>query len=308
MDKNNRLLRISIISIIISGLIALIAMNISTLDNPVFLLNNREIDTSEREGIYSVDENSFYLKYISNLEDKRHVVGIKFKEASDTVFFVSENSERNTAMFYDENNSNVVNCGRYGIHTVYISAPDFKYEEDKDEVILTEATVEFNDGSKLDIDLGKIILFKNRNIPVAMKNNSMHSSSDGVIRESKSTFQMDEDVIIEKIESPFMEEALNVFDFTITTIGSNENEEVNYVEGTPIKKDSIISISSTYSSRKDILEKYTIYDIKPEIFFINNYNDRYSARHYNMNNCEPYYSCDYDYCEIYKYLKARGEI
>lgn len=306
MDKNNIMLKISLMLIIVSAIGAIIAINISTLDEPVFLMNYREIGTYENEGIYSVDEGFFNLQYISNLEDKRRVTGIKFKEATGTTFFASEN--RNGTFFYEEDNLNIVKCGRYGIHTVYLSSSDLKYEDDKNEIILSDATVEFDDGSNIDVDLGKIILYKEKNNPVAMKNQSLGLSNDGVIKETAMRFQMDEDVVIEKIESSFLEEASDIFDFRITTMDIYENKEANYVEGTPINRNSIITVSSTYNVSKDILKKYTICDIKPEIFFVNNYNDRYSVRCDNITNYEPYSNSDYDYCEIYRYLKARGEI
>lgn len=301
MNKNSNKLKIALILIIISSLVSIVSIINLRVDKPVFLMNYCEIGTYENEGIYSVYEGSFNLQYIANVEDQRHVVGITFKEAPNTYFFASEYSEIGSTIFFEEDNSNVVKYGRYGVHTVYVSCPDFKYNDDSDELVLTEATLEFDDGLKLDVNLGKIVLYKEKNTPVALDHIGSKSSTDGL---SSTIFKVKEDMKIEKVDSTLFEDASEVFDFNISTSEYGESREVDYIKDTTIKKDSIINFSSTYNGSNNILEDYTIYDIRPKIYFVNEYNDRYSVRYYNMTNNNLYYS---NY-RIFKYLKARGEL
>lgn len=300
MSKNNKILKISLTLIMLSLIIVIMLIGKLRLEKPVFLINYCEIGTYEIGDKYSLGEERFKLKYISNVNDTRRVVRITFKEAPDIDFFATEYNRWSNVIGSIDENSNVNKYGRYGIHTVNVTCHSFNYEDYSEELVLSEATVEFDDGLKMDVDLGKIVLYKEKNNPVALEHFSAQTSDNiGSI-----AFTVNEDVKIEKIESPLIEEASKIFDFNIKLTPWGESKEKEYEEGTTIKKDSIIICSSNYKSSEDILENYKVYDIKPRIWFINDYNDRYSWRYYKMSN----HYRKYTYYGLYKYLKARGEI
>lgn len=301
MDKNKKILKVSLSVIILSAVLSLLLITKFKVDKPAFLMNYCEIETYSNGEIYPISNGTLTLKYIANIDDTRRMTGISFKEVPNSNFFASEYNQWDDFMFSYGNDSNVSEYGRYGIHTVYLSCPNFNFEDGVDEVMLTEATVEFDDGLKMDIDLGEIVLYKPKNSAVALQHTSSQASSDG---DSAETFWTKEDMKIEKIESYLSEEALEMFDFNIKYIDIEQNEEIECMKGTTIKKDHNIIISSKYNGNNDILKSYAIYDIRPEIYFVNDYNDEYSIRYYNMRNETPPYS----HYGIYKYLKARGEL
>lgn len=301
MSKSNKILKISLSLIIVSAVVAIISISKLRLDKPVFLMNYCEIGTDENGDRDSLNQGRLTLKYISNVEDKRRVTKITFKEAPDMNFFAFENNQWGSMMFNQMNNSNMDKYGRYGIHRVNITCPDFKYEDFTEELMLTSATVEFNDGLKMDVDLGKIVLYKGKRTPVALEHISTRSSNDGT---ASIILKVTEDTRIEKVESPLLEEASKIFDFHITSSELGEATEREYENGTTIKKDSTITCSSSYKTNDNILEAYKVYDIKPRIWFINDYEDKYSMRYHNMTNNHRQYT----YYGLYEYLKARGEI
>lgn len=301
MSKSNKILKISLLLIIVSAVVAIVSISKLRLDKPVFLMNYCEIGTDENGDRDSLNQGRLTLKYISNVEDKRRVTKITFKEATNMNFFAFENNQWESMMFNQMNDSNMDKYGRYGIHKVDITCPDFKYEDFTEELMLTSATVEFDDGLKMDVDLGKIVLYKAKRTPVALEHISTRSSNDGT---TSITLKVTEDTRIEKVESPLLEEASKIFDFHITSSELGEATEREYENGTTIKKDSTITCSSSYKTNDNILEAYNIYDIKPRIWFINDYEDRYSMRYHNMTNNHRQYT----YYGLYEYLKARGEI
>ena len=306
MSNHNKILKISIIVIVLSSLITLISISKLRVDKPVFLKNYCEIAINEYAGIYSLDEGSLSLQYISNVDENKYVRGITCKELPNTYFFVTEYNQSYSTMFYGGRKENVNEYGRYGLYTAYITCPDLKYDDNQKEIILTDATVEFSDGSNMDIDLGKIVLYKGNKSPVALEGCSYTSSSDGT---ASMTFRVKENVKIEKIESVLYEESSEIFDFNITYSEFNSDDEVNYEKGQTIKENSLVTISSKYNRSDDILKSYVLYNISPNIYFINEYNDEYTYRYNNMESFNVRnYDSFYTSYGIYKYLKERGEL
>ena len=90
MSKNNKILKISLTLIMLSLIIVIMLIGKLRLEKPVFLINYCEIGTYEIGDKYSLGEERFKLKYISNVDDTRRVVRITFKEAPDIDFFATE--------------------------------------------------------------------------------------------------------------------------------------------------------------------------------------------------------------------------
>lgn len=86
-------------------------------------------------------------------------------------------------------------------------------------------------------------------------------------------------------------------------------DEIKYEKGQTIKENSIVTITSKYNGSDEILKNYTLYNISPNIHFINEYNDEYTYRYNNMESFNVRnYDSFYNSYGIYKYLKARGEL
>ena len=287
VKRNNKTLKISLALIVMSALITIIVINKLKVDKPVFFKSYYEFAVADTGGTYTIEEGFLELRYISNRDDERHVVGITFKEIPDTTFYSSEYNQWESMMFYDDDIPNKDSYGTYRINKVQLSCPELKFQEGSKEIVVTEAEVEFSDGLKMDIDLGKIVFYKHESTPVALEQISTMGSSDGT---TSITAKLKDDVKIEKIESALFEDIDEIFDLKISYIDGETGREKDYINGETIKENSTLIISSAYKGSDDILEYYTLYDINPKIYFKNQYNDEYSIRYYNMRNCNQYYT------------------
>ena len=73
MNNHNKILRISIIVMLLTLIISIISISKLRIENQVFLKNYYEIAVSEYEGTYSLEEGSLILQYISNVDDKKKI-------------------------------------------------------------------------------------------------------------------------------------------------------------------------------------------------------------------------------------------
>lgn len=295
MESNKRILNISLVLIVISAIVTLIGINIMKIDKPVFLKNYREFGVYENEGMYAINEGFLELKYISNIDDERVVTGITFEKLPNAQFYASEYSPYSNRIIRSGYDANISKYGRYAVHTESLSCYSLIEDKDWKDIMLTKATVQFDDGLKIDIDLGKIIFYKDKETPIALEYGASSGSSDGT---ASMSFRLKEDAIIEKIESPLFDDALGLFKVNIDSLGYTDVMETRY------KKGSSVIITSAFNEPKDIMKKYTLYDIRPVVHFINSYKDKYTVRFYNMTYDRPNFSC----YGIYKYLKIREAI
>ncbi|MDD6795894.1 MAG: hypothetical protein PUE01_10885 [Clostridiaceae bacterium] len=286
MSKNNKILKISLALVIVSALISIAVVMKLKVKKPVFFENFIEVQTSGYEGKYSLDENAFNIKYITNIDDNRNVVGITFKEFPEGNFLVGENND-------------VENYGRYAVHTLNITSFDIDFKENIDEIILTEADVLFSDGSNLTVDLGKIAICKSQDSPADLERFNSTFSSEG---ECVVSVKTNEDVTIEKVETPFTD-VMSKFNYSINNVSGIHNFDED-IKGKSFKKDTYVEFLSEYKESDDIIENYTRYSFRPKVYFVNKYNDRYSGKYFTMKN----ENIQYSYYGLYKYLKARGEL
>ena len=186
MKNINKALKISIALIGLSLIITLLVLSKLKLDKPIFLKNYKEVELMENEEVYSISGFDIELKYIANIKDKRKVSSVTFKEAPELNFYASENNSMGLMSSYDYSNDNIESHGRYGVHTVFLSLNSQKYDYEFDkELELSEATVTFDDGLTMEVDLGKVILYKydmdkydyDKKI---LKWHSVQSSNDGI--------------------------------------------------------------------------------------------------------------------------------
>ncbi|MBS5883968.1 hypothetical protein [Clostridium sp.] len=296
MKNINKALKISIALIGLSLIITLLVLSKLKLDKPVFLKNYKEVGIIENEGVLSNSGVDIELKYISNREDRRKVNSIIFKEAPELNFYASENSSMGLMSFYDYSNDNIESHGRYGVHTVFLTLNPQNYEYDLDkELVLSEATVTFNDGLTMDVDLGKILLYKYGGEKNSLQDSGVEVSSDG---NSRTIFWVTDYIKVSNVYSPLFEDTKDLFHFNIDKLGSMDKRDLIY------DKNEHLFFSFQFYNIDDIEKKLCSYEIEPVIYFTDKSGKEYEKRVYNTFDYKPYFS----FSDIYKYLKVKGEI
>lgn len=297
MELNKKILKFGLVLITLSLIFTAGFSLIYSLEKPVFLKMYVEEYTSGDENL-SVLEN-FEIRYITNISDSRKVMEIEFEEEPDIEVTVSH-WPKGGGMFSFFNNNNYNNqsrdiYGRYALNTIYIDMNLNNIDREFNETELNNAKVKFNDGSTLDINLGRIIIYKNER-----KNDYIDSISSGSSSDGTSSFEgrVTKAIKLLEVKSPLLEDLKDYFDLSI---GDTDYRKVS---GVKYEKDKSLAINAKFIAPKDIVSKYTFYDIKPKLYYEDIEGNISYTRIYNINYT-PY---DFDLKGIFNYLRARGEI
>lgn len=291
----NKLLISSITLIILSLIISVIVINKLTLDKPVFLKVYKDVDISKGENGYILNEWGIELKYISNIKDERQVISINFKESQDLKFDVIQNSNNSFGFINNIENGNEEIYGRYQVNNFYIQfSPMTDISKIEKETILKEATILFNDNHTMDVDLGKIALYKIDNSDYVLEGQGSSSSTDG---SSRTIYSVKKDIEVVDVYSPLFDETRDLFDFSLS-----KHDNINSSDKIYAEKDYLY-LNSMFYEIDDIERKLYSYDIKPIIYMKDKEGNELKQRVYNINR-EPIFT----YKDIYLYLKSKGEI
>lgn len=293
-------LKISSVMIFISLILSISIVYYLKLDKPVFLKSYQDVEVMQNDLDYLNTYYDIEIKYIANSEDKRKVSSIVFKEAPELYFYVSENNPIGLVQFYDYSNDNISNYGRYGIHTVFLNLKlqSSVYNLDED-IILKEATIRFDDGLTMDVDLGKLVLYKHDSSKEKINDEVLHeqrteTSTNGM---SKSGFYVNKYIQVSDVYSKSFEYTRDLFDFNINKTGELEDQNLIY--------NANENLYFTYQVKDidDPEKKLYSYNIKPIIYFKDRSGKEYTKRINTIN-----YSPNFNFSDIYKYLKQKGEI
>jgi hypothetical protein len=163
------------------------------------------------------------------------------------------------------------------------------------EIELNNAKVKFDDGSILDTDLGRIIIYKDERKSNHIGSTSSSSSSDGT---SSFNGRIKKDIKLLHVKSTLLEDLKDYFNLFIGDIDYRE------VSGIKYEKDKLLVVNAKFTTPKDIVSKYTFYDIKPKLYYEDKEGNILYKRIHNIDY-NPY---DFNIRGIFKYLRARGEI
>lgn len=288
-------LKISILLIIISLIISIGIKFSLKIDNPVFLKSYLDVNYYENEDMYSLSGYSIELKYITNNGDKSKVVDIVFDKAPYLELYVGEDQSIGIPAFYSYENNNIESYGSYDIHTVFIDLNMSRRNKKLEEVIeLDKAKVYFDNGKIMEADLGKIILSKYKEKESPLDSIAMNGSSDG---SSQSIFYVTDNIFVSKVYSPLFEYSRDLFDFSIDKLGYLKEQDVVY------NKNEHLYFTSKFYNIEDPSRKLSSYDIKPNIYFEDKNGNEYTKE---VNNIS--YSPNFNFKDIYIYLKSQGEL
>lgn len=296
MELNKKILKLGLILIVLSLIFTIGFTLLYTLEDPVFLKMYVEQGISSNGNSDVVD--GFELKYITNISDSREVIDIDFEEESNVEVIVSNWPIDSGFSFFNNdnyNNQRGERYGRYVLHTIYLKMDLSNMYREFYEIEVNNAKVRFDDGSTLDTNLGRIILYKDESKSGYMDSISSSSSSDGT---SSSCRKPKKDIRLLHVSSPLLEDLKDYFDISIGDVDYKE------VSGIEYEKDKSLNIYTKFQPPKDIVSEYTFYDIKPKLYYEDEEGNRSYTRIYNINHI-PY---RFDLKGVFNYLRARGVI
>jgi len=296
MELNRKILKFGLVLIALSLIFTVGFGLIYSLENPVFLKMYFEQYISSNEDSNVVD--SFQLKYITNISDSRKVRYIHFEEEPNIEVSVSHWPISGGFSFFNNNNYNNQRgdiYGRYVLRTIYLKLDLNNIDRGLYEIELNNAKIGFDDGSTVDINLGRIIIYKDESKMGDVYSTGGSSSSDGT---SSSYLRTEKDIRLLDVKSPLLDDLKDYFDLTIGNVDYREISGIEYKQG------KSLDTYAKFKSPKGIVEKYTYYDIKPKLYYEDKEGKISYVRIYNINYT-PY---NFDLKGIFNYLRARGEI
>lgn len=299
MELNRKIFKIGIILISLSLITSLGLATAMKLDKPVFLKNYTESMISASEPSYRGSE--FVLKYITNVSDKRRITDIYFEEYPDLVLYAGSNSSRVDIfpIFPQLNHLDEEIYGRYALRNLYVTI-DGKSLGEFNEIELNSAKITFNNGEVMNADLGRIIFYNYLHDRSSYKGEHFDgggssSSSDGT---SSTTINVNDDIIVTNLDSPLLKNIDDLVEIKIKDIDYKDISEIHYKNGNTLR------VNSVFQQPKDILKKFTLYNIEPKVYYRDLYGNSFYTRIYNIG----YENYEFNTWQILKYLKARGEI
>lgn len=283
MDLNKKILKLGLISIGILMTISFGLFLYLKLDNPVFLKSYIEERVSQNLEYYEPIE--LQIRYITNSYDDIKI---------DYIELIEDNGKFNKLKgrrLYDR----VESYGLYNVNVVGIDLTSNLVKEDFDILEFSKAKVSFNNGDNMDVDLGKVILYKYIWNDDYFEGRTSGGSSDGT---SYSENVLKQDISLIKLESPLFEDTKGLYDIKIDGKDYREIFGLNYEKG------EILRVDSIFETPKDILNRYTHYELQPRLYFKDSMDKKSYINVYNTRHI-PYY---FKFWDIYNYLRARGEI
>lgn len=299
MELNRRIIKWGLILIGISLILTMVLAMVYKLENPVFLKMYIQESIYSNENSESV--NNFELKYITNISDKRKVVGIDFKEEPNIQAIVSDNHLGGVSFssFYNNNPNEQRGeiYGRYLVNTVYLDVNLSNINKNLNQFEINNMKIRFDDGSTLDTNIGRII-FQREESRQENSDYSFYSSSSSSDGTSFDEYTLNKDIKLLSMDSILLNELEKYFQISVG--------EINYKEilGTEYEKDTMLRINSKWKFPKSIVTKYSCYNINPKLYYEDDKGKKGYIIIHNISQ-RPY---DFDLKGIFKYLKSRGEI
>lgn len=309
MENNLKILISGIVMIVIVTLLCLGASLFLALDDPVFFLNYVEdvvysysdqgapVESDGSETVSELQKKSFALQYVTNASDNRTLSGISFPEEPLLTYITDTNGVMGM-VFFNEGSATPGNTyGVYSVRTVYfdINAIEKIPEEG---IRLTKAIVQYDNGDRQTVDLGKIILYpEDTGKHGVLQTVGGSSSSDGTVTDDRAALR---DVVITKVDLTSLEDAADKFKLTV------DDEDFRKVNGKQYKDGATIRIKGLINPIEDALG-YNRYAILPALHYQDNEGNQYLCRIYNLDY-NPSNSNPYTFFGLIKYLHGRGEI
>lgn len=297
MDKNKKIMKTGLILIGVTLLLNICTILFLRIKEPVFLHHYYEHKMylqNENNLFYSVGlDGPIKLQYVTNITDDKQVIGITFKEAPDLYVNASEYQPAifSPGMFYSSSDNNTLGTeiGTYSLRTVYLNI-NIPIDSVSDQLELSEAIILFSGGGQLEVNIGKLILYKDG---LSSGNYLMeYSGSSSSSGKSDISFKLLNDIRIKTIT--FLDELKNYMNLEIN------NLEYTTVNDKEYKKDDTIYISNALNPQiiKDL--SFIRFGIYPRLYYENSQGNTYYEPLFRVSN-DNYNNPSF--LDIIKYVK-----
>lgn len=293
MSTNNKILiaGISAAGIILLG--CLIIAHMFNLRHPVFLEHYIENPiVADKKNNMHYDDMSITIQYITNVIDGRQINYIEFEENKDVKL-----TAESTIDFFLKKNKNYIEetYGRYSIRTISLKMQYINFDKMSDDIELEKAIIHYNNGDIQKTDIGKIVLYRYNSVKSDVR---FKKVIDGEDFQTVSTYMIDNDIVLQSIQSPVMDILKSDFNIKVNDADWQEIEGMKYEAGFPLKVKTSVHQSKIDQYRfKNIV-------IYPRLY----YRDIEGNLNYEkielMNQPFTY---KFTFSGIVKYLKTRGE-
>lgn len=294
MEKNKKLLKTSLILIAITLVISMGTSFYLKLDKPVFLLKYMDRDLPIYDTGYYGDV-EFHLRYITNANDTKMVNHIEFPEAPNLMGYSTETGGAFLSFFPGPNQIPGQRVGTYSVRTIYVKIDAHNIPVSEDEIHLSKARVHFTNEEIIDVELGEIVLYGYRRSDEYLNHYSGRSSSDGT---SSTLMKAIGDITVHRVESPFLSKFKHLIELKINDTDYDNISKMVFKSGDELK------VFSKFHEPTDIIEKLSEFNIHPKIYFEDNEGNTHAHRIYDIN----YRQHSFEFMDIIKYLRARGEL
>lgn len=268
------------------------------IDQPVFFYTYGSYPMTEDPGNSGQEHVTFYLNYITNIEDPCQVVGIDFPEAAEKSlsFSVFEGhepmlSDTSFSLLNDgTQNPDVVKVGRYAVHTVtvIVSADDSASDE---ETVLHNAVVAFSNHKTQTISMGTIELYRSSLKDDNLSWSSSTGSVDGV---SDSTLTVHDPITILSVQ-PQCVQFPDSIQYTINDVSYKD------IAGTACEKGDVLKLHSAINLSNDVVIRENNYNIR----MLMRYRDERGQEHLSLIDILSHSPAHDHFWNLVSYLKAR---
>ena len=289
MNKNNnqKTLKYGLIVLALSFVISIVIYFQFSIGDVVFLKHYYDVE---------INNSSFLeLHFIANADDERQITDINFPQVQDNFAQIEFDHFRNNkgdGYYY-----NTVKTAHYNYNVislvVLVSANSTKLDG---KIVLDKAIVKFNNGDEQEVDIGRIVLYKNIKKTDALDLNYYSSSNNNI---SIAVMEAQKDFLIENISS-YLDKEIN--SILLFKMNYTPTDELSYP--IDIKKGESLSFESQFDFKEDDMSKFNVYEIQKKVAIKDN-NKRTSYQNiYNI----AYSPIDLFLTEknIMEYLNYRG--
>jgi|GEM_PF-1323414 len=262
------------------------------LDEPVFF--DHYYDQRVYVGSEQYQQIFFNLSYITNVDDDRVITQITFPEHPEVAIRASEYGYGTVLNWESERRRTPGRVyGRYSVRNVTCEMVEFPQSEDMDEIVLTRAKVLFDDASEMVVDIGEIHLYGFVFKKTPLEHVATSGSSNGT---GETNYKLLENLMLTAVDSALMPKVKDSVQWEINNSNPEDLVGMTFEEGSSLDVTTKISFT-----KGDIVSQYTLFDVKPELTFVDDAGNEYAERLYNIDSL--YHS--YSFMTLYKYIKTR---
>lgn len=296
MIENQKLLKKGLLIIVITLIVSIGIGLYLQLDSPVFLKSyfHRYLPSKDGGAYLDVD---LVIQYITNADDNSVVNYIEFEEYPELYVDASEHRRFGYQFFNNTNSVPGRIVGRYSVREVYLTINANNVDTGDEDIRLTKAKVYFSDGDVEEVDIGELVLYSygENNRRDHFEHRSSSSSSDGT---SSTQVRLKEDIELIKMES---NNPTGFQDLVEIKIGG---KDYRAIEGDQYKAGDYLTFESLFRIPKDREFRMYDYDLHPKLYYKDSEGNTHIYRFLNVD----YRKYRFEFCEIIRFLWARGEL